>query len=130
MRFKSRLLLLLSTIALTNTALAITCPALSDIQTLGISNAQEVKPDSYVAFELSQYNTGFDWAFMIGLFENVTQAQAITDANLVLGAMVAPGVPVLENGRVICRYDTGQPHKYALAVRDIYQISPDSYKGF
>ena len=121
---------IIATLVFSNLAFSISCPSLSDIQSEGIANAQTITPVWQATYEISQYNTGFNWAFIIGYFENVTPSQAITNGNLVLSAMTAPGVLDLSTGRIICHFDTNQNFIFALAIRDIFQISSMQVKSY
>lgn len=121
MPFRIKISILSALLFFSKIAFSITCPLLSDVQTEGISKSQAIASVFHVGYEVSQYNTGFDWIFIIGYFINVTPPQAIIDANLVLAGMSAPGVLDLRGNRITCHYDTGQNYTYALAIRDIFQ---------
>ena len=130
MAFGAKLTVLILTLFLSGAIFSINCPNLSDIQAEGISHAARINNQIYAGYEFSQYNTSSEWAFIIGYFENVTESQAITNGNLILSTMTAPGVLDPNTSVVVCRYDTNYNNVFALTVKDISQISPMKIKQY
>ncbi|MBL7481259.1 DUF4949 domain-containing protein [Legionella bononiensis] len=106
------------------------CPNINDIKAEGISMAEEIGPNIYISYNISNYNTESTWGFLIAPVEADSTEVAIEGANEILSTMSAPGVPEQHGGAVICDYDTGRQDVFAAAINDNQQITPMRLKYF
>lgn len=107
------------------------CPNINDIKAEGLSMAEEIGPNYYISYNISNYNTPSTWGFLIAPVEGDSEEVAIEAANEVLSNMTAPGVPEQHGGATICDYDTGRQDLFAAAINDEEgQITPMRLKFF
>lgn len=106
------------------------CPSINDIKAEGITMAEELGPNIYISYNISNYNTDSTWGFIIAPIEGDSAEVAIEGGNEILSTMSAPGVPEQHGGAIICDYDTGRQDVFAAAINDNSQITPMSLKSF
>jgi len=90
------------------------CPSINAIK--GMTMAEEVSMNVFLAFQISQYSGDTRWAFMMGPFENSSK-EALDTANKLLSTMSAEGIPIEAQGIKYCSYETGTEIK-AVAIED------------
>ncbi|KTD62295.1 DUF4949 domain-containing protein [Legionella shakespearei] len=106
------------------------CPDLNAIKAEGMAMAEELGPNIYLTYNISNYNTESLWGFIIAPLEGDSIDVALDEANEVLASMSAPGVPEQHNGATICDYDTGRQDLFAAAINADEPITPMSLKSF
>lgn len=106
------------------------CPDINAIKAEGLPMAEEIGPNIYLAYNISDYSTSAVWGFFIAPVEADSEEVALETSNEVLSTMNAPGVPHQQGEDVICSYDTGTPNLIAAAIKADGQISPIKLKQF
>ncbi len=106
------------------------CPNINDIKAEGITMAEEIGPNIFLGYNISNYQTDSTWGFIIAPIEGDSTDVAIEGANEILSTMSAPGVPEQHGGATICDYDTGRQDLFAAAINDVGQITPMRLKYF
>ena len=106
------------------------CPDINDIKAEGLSMAEEIGPNIYISYNISDYNTPSTWGFIIAPIEGDSSEVAIDEANEILNTMTAPGIPEQDRNTMICLYDTGSQDVFAAAIQSDGQLSPMQLKQY
>ncbi|WP_298627251.1 DUF4949 domain-containing protein [uncultured Legionella sp.] len=133
MMLKSKLAAVAGALILAGSAFAgqeSVCPNINDIKAEGIAMAEEIGPNLYLSYNISNYNTESTWGFIIAPLEGDSADVAIEEANEVLSTISAPGVPEQHGDVILCDYDTGRQDLFAAAINDNLQITPMRLKYF
>lgn len=106
------------------------CPDINDIKAEGLSMAEEIGPNIYVSYNISNYNTDTTWGFLIAPVEADSGDMALEDANEILSLMNGPGFPEEHGSDIICDYDTGHPDIMAAAISSSEAVTPMKLQYF
>lgn len=121
MMLKSKLAAFAGALMLAGSAFAaqqFTCPDINDIKAEGVSMAEQIGPNIYLTYNISNYNSDSTYGFIIAPLHADSDEAALEDANEILGTMNAPGVPDQHSGAMVCTYDTGRQDVFAAAIKD------------
>lgn len=132
MKFGSKLATFVGAVILASSAFASNnvCPSIEEIQSEGISMAEEIAPGLFIAYQISNYNTEDTWGFIVAPLDGEDQDVAISMANDIVSDMTAPGIPEEHRGMLICTYETGIPDVFAAAIKDSQTVTPMKLKQF
>lgn len=106
------------------------CPDINAIKAEGMTMAEELGPNIYLTYNISNYNSESLWGFIIAPLEGDSDDVVLEAANEILSSMSAPGVPEQHNGAIICDYNTGRQDVFAAAINTDEPITPMRLKHF
>ena len=125
--FKSKLATFVGAFIIAGSAFAMqdeACPDINLIKAEGLSMAEQVGPDLYVTYHISNYETEHTWGFIVAPVEGDSDDTALESGNEILSNMSAQGTPEEQDGAIICDYPTGRQDVVSAAIREPGQISP------
>ncbi|KTD07753.1 DUF4949 domain-containing protein [Legionella jamestowniensis] len=130
MMFKSKLIAFAGALVIAGSSFAAfkappVCPAVSAIKVAGLSNAEELMPKLYFAYEISTYGTDNTWVFASGPFEGEDDEEALEEANKALRYLSGSPVAEPDEGGWVCLYELDEQH-FAVALQS--DIMPSPYK--
>lgn len=101
------------------------CPDLDMIKLEGLNRSEKIFNHLFFTYHLSQYDTGYNWAFAIAPIEADSETMSLKKSNEMLETMATPGVSMEEEKVFVCEYDTGHKDVKAIAVLSEFLISPE-----
>lgn len=114
MMFKSKLIPLIASLIITGSSFAakvgddaIICPSVESIKSLGVSMPEVVGFNSYIVYNMSNYDTDNVWAFVIGLIPAESDDDAVNQANDALTTLSGNPEPIDYSGHIMCDYNIG-----------------------
>ncbi|ASQ47475.1 DUF4949 domain-containing protein [Legionella clemsonensis] len=130
MMFKCRLTAFAGALVLTGASFAAfkappVCPSVSTIKVEGLSNAEELMPQLYFAYEISNYGTDNTWVFASGPFAGDDEEEALEEANKSLRYLAGSPIAEPDEGGWVCLYELDEQH-FAIALQS--DVMPSPYK--
>lgn len=127
MAFKSKFVALIMTLLLAGSSFATPnpeCPDLDVMKLEGLNRSEQIFTHLFFTYHLSQYGTGFNWAFAMAPIDADSGIMALKRSNEMLDTMTTPGVSMEEANVFVCEYETGHKDVKAIAVLAELLISP------
>lgn len=135
MLFKKKLVTVAGALILASSAYATqeaVCPDINAIKAEGLTMAELVTQNVYFSYNISTFDTGNYWGFVMAPIEANSSDEAINTANEILTTMSSAGIPTKdrEHNEMVCLYETGQPDLLAAAVNAEHMMSPSQLKRY
>ncbi|CEK09157.1 DUF4949 domain-containing protein [Legionella hackeliae] len=128
MMFKSKLIAFAGALVIAGSSFAgfkapPVCPNVGNIKVQGVSNAEELMPKFYFAYEISNYDTENTWVFATGPFEGDDSDTALEEANKALRYLSGSPIAEPDEGGWVCLYEMDEEH-FAVALQSDSIPSP------
>lgn len=130
MMFKSKLATVVGALVLAGSSFAMhgapeACPSIASVQSEGMTMAAEILENLYLTYNISHFDTPYDWVFVMGPVHADADDEALEESNEVLTTVSGNPSPEQEgDDSWICQYDTHSQDIAAFALLTDEAISP------